>query len=560
VLSATEADKTLCPLPEFDAKLFDYKARCQPPWWLKSYVPAAYQGKIPFTEQKPGEKPPEATNAPFADLGELLGKRVNRPAAALGSSAPSVVVLPPRLPEAANSSVRAVAELVCDRLAEELAAAGVARVLDRSQIARVLEEKQLGGGGGKPVTAYDALVRLEVDVPSLAPEVRMSLIDLSHGNVMKQERCAWPMREDDLQRMVNQCGEGLKDVGRAEKGKVKVRCLEAENEEQNPRMELLVRRLERLFEQAVARSPQRSPVRHLEAASAKEESLLLLLGLSRLPGERQFVPQADATVELSVREGNGRGKTFEETPVEITVRVIRGDTGANQSFATTATVGRFDAAAAASWEKLAGFLREARPDAAANWLDDMAARRRQAEAELRTARSLHSTEWGPVTYEQLAHDRLAHLEAALKLDPTLEDAIGERFESLANECAFASAKHEWKKTLDFCESILSDGLRYFDRYGTQGKYRETAQRASRCAVDQALGVLDFYAGMALGHQGAPLTASDQGLTPQQLRIVPMAKRVLEEALVPGERRRGGGLMYSPGDQIALSRADGRPVP
>ena len=40
----------------------------------------------------------------------------------------------------------------------------------------------------KPVVGFDAMIRLEVDVPSLVPEVRMSLIGLSQGNVMKQWR------------------------------------------------------------------------------------------------------------------------------------------------------------------------------------------------------------------------------------------------------------------------------------------------------------------------------------------------------------------------------------
>ncbi len=276
-------------------------------------------------------------------------------------SAPAVVILPPRLPDAADASTRAAAELACDRLAEEIAAEGIARALDRSQVDRVIEEKRLAGNLSKPVVAYDAMIRLEVDVPSLVPEVRMNLIDLSQGNVMKQSRSAWPLREDDLRRMVRDCREGLRQVGRPEKGKLKVRCLEVASEEQNPRLVPLARRLQRLFDEAVARSPQLVPVHHLEAASVKEESLLLLMGLSRLPGSRQFLPQADATVELRLREGDGRGKTFEETPVEITARIIRGDAGGDQSFTSVATVAEFDRAAKETWQKVAGLLREAQP-------------------------------------------------------------------------------------------------------------------------------------------------------------------------------------------------------
>ena len=275
-------------------------------------------GRNATHEPEAGRESARGDSRPVCRLGALLGKRAARPAAPLDPSAPAVVILPPRLPEAADSSARADAELACDRLAEEIAAEGIARVVDRSQVDRVLEEKRLTGDLVKPVVGFDAMIRLEVDVPSLVPEVRMSLIGLSQGNVMKQWRSAWPLREDDLHGMGGQCREGLKRVGRPEKGKLKVRCLEVANEERNPRLEPLARRLQRLFEEAVARSPRLTPVHHLEAASAKEESLLLLMGLSRLPGGRQFLPQADATVELRVREGDGRGKTFEETPVEIT--------------------------------------------------------------------------------------------------------------------------------------------------------------------------------------------------------------------------------------------------
>ena len=332
--------------------------------------------------RQPGEAAPPTAPAQYAEKSALLGRRAARPAAPLDASAPAVVILQPHLPEAADGSVRAEADLLCDRLAEEIAAEGIARVLDRSQIDRVLEEKRLSGDLSKPAIAYDALVRLDVDVPSLVPEVRLRVIDLSRGNMLKESRCPWPMREDDLRRLVEQCREGLKLVGRADKGKLKVRCLEAENEEHNPRLRPLVDRLERVFQEAVARSPQLVPVLHLEAASSKEESLLLLMGLSRLPGGRRFAPQADATIELSVREGDGRGKTFEETPVEIAVRIIRGDASGDRSFTTVATVAEFDKAAVKTWEQLAGLLREAKPTAATDWLDDLAARRRQAEAEL----------------------------------------------------------------------------------------------------------------------------------------------------------------------------------
>ncbi len=520
-LHILETDEGLCRLPKLDVK-----SKTKLPWFVEPYVPMAYRAKMRFTKREPGENPPTATPARHADSSALLGKRAARPAAPMDSSAPAVVILPPRLPDAADWSARAEAELACDRLAEEIAAEGIARVLDRSQLDRVLEEKRLSGDWSKPAVAFDAMIRLEVDVPSLVPEVRMTLIDLSHGNVLAESHCVWPMREDDLRRMVDQCREGLKQMGRSEKGKLKVRCLKAANEERNPRMRPLIRRLERVFEEAVARSPRLVPVHHLEASGAKEESLLLLMGLSRLPGGRRFVPQADATIELSVREGDGRGKTFDETPVEITARVIRGDASGDQSFTAVATVAEFDAAAVQTWEKLAGLLREARPDAATGWLDEMAARRRQAEAELRAAKAIDTMlQRGTPQYDQAIHDRLAHAEAAVKLDPTMEDAVGEHLRMLRTKCSLSKGKMEREKTDELAESILAHTLRYFDRFSPQAKYHHEAHDTCCLAIDAALGRLN--------------TSGSLELTSQQLKLVQMTKLVLEDAV------KHGGLTTGP---------------
>ena len=112
-------------------------------------------------------------------------------------------------------------------------------------------------------------------------------------------------------------------------------------------------RLIEVFGEALQRSEQVVFVHHLEAATAEEESLLLLMGLSRLPGGRQFTPQADATIELRVVEGEGRGKTFAETPVEIGVRLRKGAGYEGDWVATAGLVRDFDAMIPQAWRKLA---------------------------------------------------------------------------------------------------------------------------------------------------------------------------------------------------------------
>ena len=46
--------------------------------------------------------------------------------------------------------------------------------------------------------SYDAMIRLEIDVPRPVPEARLTLLDLSYGNVMKEGHYGWPLAADDL--------------------------------------------------------------------------------------------------------------------------------------------------------------------------------------------------------------------------------------------------------------------------------------------------------------------------------------------------------------------------
>ena len=90
-------------------------------------------------------------------------------ARAAPAAAPSVLLLPPRLPPQAGRAARAEADAACDRLAQDLAAAGLARVVDRTQIDRVLQERNLRPELPRPMLSYDAMIRLEADTTRLAP-------------------------------------------------------------------------------------------------------------------------------------------------------------------------------------------------------------------------------------------------------------------------------------------------------------------------------------------------------------------------------------------------------
>ena len=133
----------------------------------------------------------------------------------------------------------------------------------------------------------------------------------------------------------------------------------------------------------------------------------------------------------------------------------------------------------------------------------------------------------PSKHDEAVHARLAHAETAVKLDPTFEDAIVQYIRALSMECSLSHRKWDHRKATDIAERILSNALQYFDRFGTRAKYRHEFQDACSLALAASLRGLDTSM-MALPSVGCT------ELTPQRLRIVQMAKRVLEDAVTNGE--------------------------
>ena len=142
------------------------------------------------------------------------------PSAKVDAAAPLVVLLPPSCTPSPKPETQAAAEAACDRLGEQIAAAGLARVVDRMQIDRVLQERALKSEMPRPMLSYDALIRIEVDTSRLARESRVSLIDLSTGNVLAERAFGWPLTDADAEPMLTLCRAGLKDVSRPRSGKL----------------------------------------------------------------------------------------------------------------------------------------------------------------------------------------------------------------------------------------------------------------------------------------------------------------------------------------------------
>ncbi len=350
---------------------------------------------------------------------------------ATGGAAPraTLVILPPEI-KGGDAKTPAAAELLCDRLAGKLGGIDGVKVVDRTQIDRVLAERKLTSRPAGPALSYDAMVRVRLDAAGPVWKLTLSVVDLSMGNVAAAKTYPWAGPEDPkvLADMAGLCASAVKAVATRPAGTIKVRIVTL-IPDRVARLEPLRKRLQQTFESALTRSPKTVLVRHLEAATAKEESLLILLGHSRLPGGRRFSPQADATVELQLTEADAVGKTFEQTVVDIRCRLARGGQ-AGQWSQLKGTVAEWDAAMASAWRAVSGALSGADPAAASDFLKEMAVRRRQAAAEIEKLRSLRATGYSnascsggnlvvPGTYDRIA--RIA--STAAKLDPTSEEAV-----------------------------------------------------------------------------------------------------------------------------------------
>lgn len=389
--------------------------------WIKDYLPSDLQPAFKFADRKAGDASPRVIGRepPIA----LLAPKIGGPDAPKPKpGAATLLILSPRLPSGSSRNAAIAAELVGDRVSQELASTGRLRIVNRSQIDRVLRERQLNPQAKPPLLSYDAMLRIEADVARPDPVTRLQIVELSTGSVLERGTFHWPVRESDLPGMLHMCRNAMKNVGKSDNGKLKLRWLGFRSVGGFDRLRPLRKRFESHLDDALSRAKGVVRVRHLEAANAKEESLLLLMGLSRLPGGRQFAPQSDATVELRMREFNAVGKTFDETEIEVAYRLRRGAKYTGTWVALKDQVRNFAKLPARLWTKLAVDLKQPASNEAVKYLQELPLRRKQAAAELEAARNVDRT----LPAAKQAAARLAHLDAALKLDPTFEAASVER--------------------------------------------------------------------------------------------------------------------------------------
>ena len=338
-------------------------------------------------------------------------------AVSAGQSPVAIVVLEPQFMSGGGGEATAAAQLACDRLARELEKNASLRVVDRTQLDRVLKERQLGSGPAGTILSYDIMARLEVDAVRPVPRAILKLVDLSDGNLLAEMQFAWsvPLPDGAIRNMAGACQAAARRLAGPGEKAVRVRLLEVDNPAKSARLEPLAIRLREAVAGALARSEGVRPVHHLEALTAKEESLLLTLGLSKLPGGRQFTPQSDATIELRIREMDGIGKTFEQTRVEVSWRVRKGERYSGDWAGAEATVADFDKLVKDAWTRIAAEIGKVTPGAGNDFLNELTLRRRQAQAELDAAPE------GYYLPREQGIKQLEHVAAAVKIDPTWEE-------------------------------------------------------------------------------------------------------------------------------------------
>ena len=409
------------------------------------------------------------------------------------------MVLSPRI-EAKDPRAPA-AELLCDALAEVLSKDAGLKVVDRGQIKRILEEhkNRLRSGEGaaqpKPLIAYDMMARLTFDTVRPVPRVIIEFIELSTGNVLETEGFDWHPQPGKRQvaRMAQLARSAArKAAGGARSRKLKVRILGVANASSTPRAAPFAEDFAQMLERVVESNPGCQLVRHIEAATASEESLLILMGLSKLGGGREFTPAADAMLEASIREVDPEGKDFQHTPLEVKFRATaagrRGGkwktfTGAVDKWPGVSAKARTEAAKA-----IAHMVPEHRgpaPQAAVKLTDDMAQRRAQARAELTAA--LKATYKGSVVERWKA--MLEHVAAARKLDPGYEEAAY-AYAMISNN---RLPGYQGSRTLGLQAGQLdrmaglAEGLKYLDRFKVSFEHRRKILYLTAPCVHRTIG-------------------------------------------------------------------------
>ena len=370
------------------------------------------------------------------------------------------------------AETREVAELLVLRLSAEIEHRGLAQLVDRTKLDAILHERTENLTPAAPLDSYDALVRLKLDRSRLDRSVQLQVVALSTGASLGTVAVPWPVTEQSVEKMVELLQRAAPASTKPVTGRLRVRLMDAQAPHDQQRLQPLARKLRDDMAAFLGTAPNVQVMEHIEAATTKEEALLQLMGLSRLPGQRVFAPEADALIELRVQEVDAIDKTFEQTVLSAGLRrTVRGQP-AEEWTESKATVSEFQGLARAVWSELQGKLslpKSETPDDG----EIQRTRRKQAFEEIRAAGRIIVPPGVPSQeIDELRRKKLEHLDTALKIDPTCEQAAYARL----NMVTFGTAAETTRPGADLTEKPfvpLKEFIDYHDRFGTD------ATRAAR---------------------------------------------------------------------------------
>jgi cell division septum initiation protein DivIVA/tetratricopeptide (TPR) repeat protein len=382
------------------------------PWWWKHFVSKSNAKKMAFLRRKADEKVPGV----FSEK-EIVGiaptGRAND-APVPEANAPSFVFLPPRL-EIRSKTHEIAAELAIDRCAEEMQLLSM-QIVDRQNLKQIFDERQRNSST-EPMTSFDAMVCLKISNDQLKPDATLSVIDLSTGSKLQEATFAWPIQEDQIESIRALLKRSITSIKRPNKKRIKVRYLGA-REPPQLRLRPIATQLTRSIDGHFRKNKLIQIVDHIESASAAEESIFLMMGLTRNSSGSGFSPAADVTVSMSIDQRDASGKTFENVMLEV--RTTFETTGQAPQFAIHSDqIGKFKSTLIPKiWgDVLAGVKTSATGKQRSN-IQSLAIRRAQADRELQLIQMIDRKL--PRSEQTIQRYNLAH--SALKLDPTYDKA------------------------------------------------------------------------------------------------------------------------------------------
>ena len=382
----------------------------------------------------------------------------------LSADPPTLLFPQPIVAEGDPDETRAVADLLAIRLAGEIEQHGIAQLVDRTKLDAILKERTENLTGTAPLDSYDALVRLKLDRSRLDRSVQLQVIALSTGASLGTVAVPWPVTEHGVEKMVELLKRAAPASTKPVTGRLRVRLVDAQTPGYQQRMQPLARKLRDEMAAQLIAAPQVQVMEHIEAATTKEEALLQLMGLSRLPGQRVFAPEADALIELRVQEVNAIDKTFEQTVISAGLRRTPRGQPAEAWTDTQGAVSDFDRLTRATWTELQSKLALLKTERTSDD-DTQRTRRQQAFEEIRAAgRIVIPTGTPSQNRTELRQKQLEHLDTALKIDPTCEQAAYARLHVRSFGFA-AEAIQPGVYSSDKALVLLQEFIDYQDRFG-----------------------------------------------------------------------------------------------